>query len=124
MSEIIVLGPVAYNPMGSYNSETEYERLDVVLYNGVSYVAKQDVQGQIPTNTDYWDQLGISGADMANYYTKTETNSLLNNKEDNTNKVTAISSTSTDEQYPSAKCVYDIVGNISSILDTLNGEVI
>lgn len=31
----------------------------------------------------------------------------LNDKEDNSNKVTSISSSSTDDQYPSAKCVYD-----------------
>ena len=32
------------------------------------------------------------------------------------NLVTSISSSSTDTQYPSAKCVYDIVGNIESAL--------
>ena len=36
-------------------------------------------------------------------------------------KVTTISSESTDEQYPSAKCVYDIVGNIESVLDNILG---
>ncbi len=33
--------------------------------------------------------------------------SALNNKEDKTNKVTTIDNTSTNTQYPSAKCVYD-----------------
>lgn len=32
------------------------------------------------------------------------------------NKVTALSSASTDTQYPSAKCVYDIVGDIETLL--------
>lgn len=36
------------------------------------------------------------------------------------NKVTSISSSSTDTQYPSAKCVYDIVGNLETILTTLD----
>lgn len=36
------------------------------------------------------------------------------------NKVTTISSNSTDTQYPSAKCVYDLVGNIETILTTLD----
>ena len=36
------------------------------------------------------------------------------------NLVTSISSSSTDTQYPSAKCVYDIVGNIETILTTLD----
>lgn len=33
-----------------------------------------------------------------------------------TNKVTSISSSSTDTQYPSAKCVYDIIGDIETLL--------
>lgn len=40
--------------------------------------------------------------------------------ETSNNKVTSISSASTDTQYPSAKCVYDIVGNIETILTTLD----
>ena len=37
------------------------------------------------------------------------------------NKVTSLSAQSTDTQYPSAKCVYDIVGNIESALTTILG---
>ena len=33
-------------------------------------------------------------------------------KEDTTNKVTSLSSSSTDTQYPSAKCVYDYVNDL------------
>lgn len=33
-----------------------------------------------------------------------------------TNKVTSISSSSTDTQYPSAKCMYDIIGDVESLL--------
>lgn len=40
----------------------------------------------------------------------------ITGKEDKTNKVTSISASSTDTQYPSAKCVYDIVGNIETLL--------
>lgn len=40
------------------------------------------------------------------------------------NLITSLSSSSTDTQYPSAKCVYDIVGDISLTLDAINGEVI
>ena len=32
-----------------------------------------------------------------------------------TNKVTSLSSNSTDTQYPSAKCVYDIIGDVESL---------
>ena len=45
--------------------------------------------------------------------------SSLNDKEDSTNKVTSLSSSSTDTQYPSAKCVYDIIGDVESALEAL-----
>ena len=35
------------------------------------------------------------------------------------NKVTSLSSSSTDTQYPSAKCIYDIIGDVESILTHL-----
>lgn len=35
------------------------------------------------------------------------------------NKVTSISSSSTDNQYPSAKCVYTLVGDISTALEAI-----
>lgn len=40
-------------------------------------------------------------------------------KEDTANKVTSLSSSSTDTQYPSAKCVYDIVGDIETLINAL-----
>jgi len=60
MSEIRTLGPVGLNPLGDYNSQTEYEKLDVVLYQGSSYVALKPVQGIVPTNAEYWQKL-VSG---------------------------------------------------------------
>lgn len=38
-------------------------------------------------------------------------NGTVENIEDNRNKVTSLSSASTHSQYPSAKCVYDIIGS-------------
>lgn len=43
----------------------------------------------------------------------------LGGKEDTSNKVTSIDNTSTDTQYPSAKCVYDLIGDINTILADL-----
>lgn len=48
----------------------------------------------------------------------------LEDKQDKSNLVTSINSSSTDTQYPSAKCVYQLIGDISSLLDSINGEVI
>ena len=54
--------------------------------------------------------------------TKAETTDL-SGKEDVANKVTSISSSSTDTQYPSAKCMYDIVGDVELALDVIiNGS--
>ena len=41
------------------------------------------------------------------------------NCESTTNKVTSLSSSSTDTQYPSAKCVYDMIGDVESALNAL-----
>lgn len=41
MAEIRTLGPVGLNPLGDYNSQTEYEKLDVVLYQGSSCIVLQ-----------------------------------------------------------------------------------
>lgn len=40
----------------------------------------------------------------------------VSGKEDKSNKVTSLSSSSTDTQYPSAKCVYDLIGDVESLL--------
>lgn len=47
----------------------------------------------------------------------------MSNYELTSNKVTSLSAQSTDIQYPSAKCVYDLIGPIDAALDTiLNGS--
>ena len=53
-----------------------------------------------------------------------EVDTDLGDKQDKSNLVTSLDSSSTDIQYPSAKCVYDILGNIAALLDQLNGEVV
>lgn len=86
-----------------------------------------------------WEKIGDTDVDLSNYYTKSQTDTLLNNKanvsdiptktsdltndsnfEITTNKVTSLSSSSTHTQYPSAKCVYDLVGDIETALTTLD----
>lgn len=43
----------------------------------------------------------------------------ISGKENTSNKVTSLSSSSTDTEYPSAKCVYDLVGDIETILASI-----
>lgn len=46
----------------------------------------------------------------------------LSNKEDSSNKVTSIDSTSTDNQYPSAKAVYNLFNNETVLYDNSTGS--
>ena len=46
----------------------------------------------------------------------------LSNKEDSSNKVTSINSTSTDNQYPSAKAVYNLFNNETVLYDDSTGS--
>lgn len=43
----------------------------------------------------------------------------LATKEDANNKVTSLSDQSTDAQYPSAKCVYDLIGDVETLINAL-----
>lgn len=44
------LGRVSLVPKGAYNAVTAYERLDVVTYEGASYIVLRDVQGVTPVD--------------------------------------------------------------------------
>ena len=49
------------------------------------------------------------GETTAPYYSKSATDGLLAAKENTSNKVTSLNSSSTNQQYPSAKAVYDLI---------------
>lgn len=57
------LGRVAMLSKGEYSSIVTYENLDIVTYNGSSYVCIQDSTGNLPTDTEYFDILAEKGAD-------------------------------------------------------------
>lgn len=52
------LGKVMVVPKGAYNANTTYEILDLVTYNGSSYIALKNTKGNVPTNTTYWQLHG------------------------------------------------------------------
>jgi hypothetical protein len=49
-------GRILIIPRGGYSSATQYEQLDLVLHNGDSWLAKQNVKGVEPSdnNSAYW----------------------------------------------------------------------
>lgn len=62
---MVSAGRVLLMPKGEYDATTPYSLLDLVSYNGSSYVAKKSTTGNLPTNTTYW-QLSAYGGSTAN----------------------------------------------------------
>lgn len=58
------LDRVSIVPKGAWNNNIAYERLDLVSYNGSSYIAKKDVpiNTQI-SNSEYWKLVAAKGTD-------------------------------------------------------------
>lgn len=91
--------------------------------SGASAVRKNAIE--IMENGDTYIY-GIGGYDGTNYSTASSLQTVVggtSSYEVTTNKVTSLSASSTDTQYPSAKCVYDLIGDIETVLDTIiNGS--
>lgn len=75
------------------------------------------------TDTTYTAGSGLTltgtsfSADTTVLATKTD----ITNMQSTINLVTSLSGSSTDSQYPSAKCVYDLLGNIETAINTIRG---
>lgn len=139
------LGKVAYLSKGAYSSSTQYEKNDVVTYEGSSYVSLQSTRGNAPTNTTYWQLLANKGETGAkgdkgdtgatgngissvaktstssnvDTYTITYTNGTTTTFDvTNANVVNEISSGSGNTY--SCDVINELVGNIESILTNLD----
>ena len=80
----VVLGTVAMEPKGEYDSSTYYEKLNVVTYNNSTYMATQPSQGIAPTNSDFWQFIsssGLSESDVVDNLESTATNKPLSAKQ-------------------------------------------
>lgn len=55
MANTYALGRIGLRTCGEYNATKTYQSLDVVNYNGSSYVARETVTGIVPTNEESWD---------------------------------------------------------------------
>ena len=91
-----VLGIVSIKNRGEYNSETSYEKLNVVTYQGSSYCAKGPTQGNLPTNTNFWDlmaekgDIGPAPVRGVDYWTPSDVESIESDLESNvTTEVTS-----------------------------------
>lgn len=99
---------------------------DFVLKTDVTIYSGGDPDNITPSDLDiyiYYDtggRYGWQNGDILIYRENLDEWRLYGRAISDT-KVTSISSSSTDAQYPSAKCVYDIVGDIESALIVLRG---
>lgn len=79
--------------------------LSVNSQTGAVVLTASDVNA-LPSNTTYVSSVnGLSGA--------------VSGLQTTSNLVTSVSSSSTDTQYPSAKCLYDLVGDIETLLSAI-----
>ena len=67
-----ILGKVGVVPKGEYNGATRYTKLDIVKYNGQSYMALAETIGNLPTNTEYWQLLVEKPVKGTDYWTTLE----------------------------------------------------
>lgn len=82
MTTEINAGRVAMVPKGEWSASTAYVRLDVVQHGGSAWVCIKDGTGQEPASgSTYW-QLLAAGIPATNYYTKTQVDTALQDKQD------------------------------------------
>ena len=64
MAETFNLGKIALTPKGVFSTYTTYEKLDVVTYNGSSYIALRTTTGNIPVpnGSVYWQMIAEKGS--------------------------------------------------------------
>lgn len=95
------------------------------IWLGFRYWANINIVAPKPSNGTYYIPVKITDGTntaTANNAGTVDISSLIPSTagfEQTSNKVTSLSSASTDTQYPSAKCVYDIVGDIETLINAL-----
>ena len=99
---------------GEYLSVTYGDNKIVAIENNTTNIITQEYTPLSTINPDYLCFVEDTKIQLGS-------NEIVNtsDKEDIANKVTSISASSTDTEYPTAKCVYDLVGDIESVLDRL-----
>ena len=55
------IGRVSIILKGTYDPDITYSKLDIVRYQGSSYCAKKDTNGNLPTDTEFWQLIAEKG---------------------------------------------------------------
>ena len=123
-SNVIYLLPRQITETGNIYDEyiyisNAYEKIGSTDVDLTGYATETWVSAQISSFLTQTQIQGLINTSLTNYYTKSEIDTALSSKENIVNKVTSISAQSTDTQYPTVKCLYDIIGDIESLLSAL-----
>ena len=85
------------------------------IHDARNVVVGDGLNNAVSLTTEQYDALVTKDANTLYVITDASPSTY----EQTSNKVTSLSSSSTDTQYPSAKCVYDLVGDIETLLAAL-----
>lgn len=109
---------LCYNTNTTYTAMTQAE-IDAGTQTGARLISPKLLRNNFFTDDD------VDSTPTANSTNLVTSGGVYNaipsvsGKEDTANKVTSLSSSSTDTEYPSAKCIYDIVGDIETLINAL-----
>ena len=99
------LGIVAMEPKGTYNPETQYEKLNIVTSNGSSYVTLQDIKNIEPDDDGIYYQLLAEKGDPGDAYVLTEEdkqeikNEIVNNANSQFNQNVSLQTRAFNDNY-------------------------
>ena len=121
------------NKLDGIELNAQVNVIESIKVNGtIQSIENKSVNINVPTKTsDLNNDSGFIDKDvndLENYYTKNdtytkqETNTLLDNKENKLNKTDVLNSSSTNTQYPSAKLVYDELSARDEEIEVLKDE--
>ena len=77
------------NPRGAYDSTADYNVLDLVSYQGSSYLCRTACKNKVPTNTTYWQVFASGGGGGTDDYEDLENKPSINSVTLSGNKTTA-----------------------------------
>ena len=113
-----IAGRVLLMPKGAYDASVTYEMLDMVSYDGVTWVAKKPSVGIKPSanNSEYWfAMVGVSSEDFE---------AFKNDVLDSVNESISASETSTDEKINAVDDKVDAVSeSLSGYVPLAGGEM-
>lgn len=128
-------GRILIMPKGNYNDITTYEMLDLVNYNGKSWLAKKTSVGIVPStaNSEYWQEMFNITAESfgalskhggmldGNVTIQKELAEIVLKKSDTSGTIIQKNSSNSGDF---GSLIVDISGNVMTVLTLRNGQLL